>query len=78
VRFFPFTSSEKAGWPASILLGEREVVLGAGLLMYPPQEGKIAVEKTSSQKSSQDFPRKSITPESVGRSRRRKRNRREY
>jgi hypothetical protein len=46
--------------------------------MYPPQEGKIAVKKTSSQKASQDFPRKSVTPESVGRSRRRTRNRREY
>jgi hypothetical protein len=47
------------------------MVLGAGLLMYPPQEGKIAVKKMTSQKASQDFPRKSVTPESVGRSHRR-------
>jgi hypothetical protein len=40
-------------------------------LMYPPQEGKIAVKKMTSQKASQDFPRKSVTPESVGRSHRR-------
>jgi hypothetical protein len=62
VRFFPKTSSVNWGVPAGTLVGKSLLVFGAGLLMYPPQDGSTAVTNTRAQKASRDFPCKSATP----------------
>ena len=68
VKFFPVTFRLNWGWPACTLAGLSPVAVGEGLLMYSLQEGSAIIRNMSIQKANRDFPCKSFTSESVGRS----------